>query len=1018
MAGRSAELAHLTAVLSGVLAGQAHAVVISGVAGIGKTRLSTEALAVARAKGFVTLSAGAAPLEQDLSYAPIVRALRPLLDSDDARRTVLTSGLPDLGRLFDDLRLPGSTPDLGDPGLGRTRLFEAVRRLLQRATADRPIALLVDDVHWLDSASQALLGYLARCLTNSRLLILMTYRDDEPGGLAAPLLNTLRWAARVPPAATGTAATGTPATGSPTTGYPAVSTLLLSELALSALDTADLATLTSELLGGEPPVGLIRLLADRSSGVPLFAQALISTLAATGSLISVGGRWVLRLTAADLVPGPARALIEQRLAVLPAAAHRVLDVICLGPETTARVVARVGGDNEIEVFDALAALLRYGLITEELVRGAPVYRPAHPMLAEVASAALSAAQRQALHAATALALEQDGQPDILLLAHHLRGAGALVQPDRAFAVLVDAVEVALRRHAGADAVTFARTALDLMTGHQLPGDRAVLLTSLAEGAQLEGRLDQALTAALDAARGGDPLVRAQRLGSAAQLAWDLGQFDQADQCLREASRLIEELPAGPVHVFVAEVGLRDAAHRDRRGVLDARVDRLAELADRTGLVRARAVLELARQTQDLEDEHLVEALDRVNGLLALSRRLADPLFTDRVLRSVTHALLSNGDFAAAADAAEEGIALARRLGSPALEAAHLPHLAMARIQQGRHSDAVTVTGQLIEIGERLSLTRATALGLTLAALTARRQGRSGKAEALLAEVMERFGELADTDGHLFGLVDVVRALVQLDRGNPSAAVATTQAALRRPNSVRMFTLGVHGLGLIADGRPAEARATVDRLRMASSGKDLAGALAERLEAQVLTAEGDQEGAVRLFAAAADSFDRFGMAADAALARLEAISRLPVPGPLPERMGSRPLRETLAHTLDVLVACGVDAGVHRAKQLLGGHGEVTGPARARRTRGAPLSPREEEVVRLVAAGLSSPAIAERLYISTRTVTTHLQKVYARLGIRSRAAMTRWVMENLEGPGPADEHREIRISGPRPRKERTR
>src|SRR5207248_1619657 len=123
---------------------------------------------------------------------------------------------------------------------------------------------------------------------------------------------------------------------------------------------------------------------------------------------------------------------------------------------------------------------------------------------------------------------QDGQPDVLLLAHHLRGAGALAEPGHAFGVLVDAVRVALRRHAGAEAVAFARTALELMTGHRLPGDRADLLMSVAEGAQLEGRLDQALTAILDAARGGHPLARAQRLGAAAQLAWDLGRFDQAD----------------------------------------------------------------------------------------------------------------------------------------------------------------------------------------------------------------------------------------------------------------------------------------------------------------------------------------------------------------------------------------------------------------------------------------------------------------------------------------------------------
>lgn len=986
MAGRGPELAHLTGLLSGVLAGRPHAVVISGVAGIGKTRLAMEALVAARARGFVTLSAGAAPLEQDLSYAPIVRALRPLLDGDDDRRAALVSGLPDLGRLFDDLELPESILGLGDPGLGQTRLFEAVRQFLQRATASHPIALLVDDVHWLDSASQALVGYLARCLTDSRLLILLTYRDDEPHGPAAALLDTLRWAARVSPPTAGLAT----ALGERT----AVTGLLLSELRLSNLDPPDLTTLVSQLLGGEPPADLIRLLVDRSAGVPLFAQALISTLAATGSLIRVAGRWVLRPTAADLVPGPARALLEQRMNVLPAAGRRVLEVICLGPETTARVVARVGGDSEAEVIAALAALRRSGLIDEELVRGVPVYRPAHPMLAEVAVRSLSAAQRQALHAATAAALEQDGRTDVLSLAHHVRCAGALVEPATAFEVLVDAAVVALRRRAGDEAVAFARTALRLMTDHQLPGDRAALLTSLAEGAQLVGRLDQALAAMLEAGGIGDPLDRAHRLGTAAGIANDLGHADQAEQCLRDADHLIEGLPAGPVHVFLAEVGVHHAAHHDRREFLDARVRRVADLAERTGLVRARAVLELARLIQDLDDGHVVDAMQRTDGLLALSRRLADPLFTERVLRPVTQALLSHGDLAAAADSAGEGVALAREIGSSALEAMHLTHLTMARILQGRHSDASTLSGQLIEIGERLRMARATAMGITLAALTARRQGRLTEAEALIAEVWERFGPMADTDRHLFGVVDVVQALVRLDRGDMPGAVESACSALRRPTSVRAFALGIRAHGLIGDGRLAEASTTLDLLRARSDGKDLAAAQAERVEAQLLAAGGDQDGATRLFATAADSFDRIGMAADAALARLDAISRLSVDGAPPGWLGPRPLRETLEQVLATLAACGNGPGVHRAKRLLRGYGGTAGSVRARRTGPTELSPREEEVVRLVAVGLSNPAIADRLRISTRTVTTHLQKVYARLGIRSRAAMTRWVMEHLE------------------------
>lgn len=124
------------------------------------------------------------------------------------------------------------------------------------------------------------MGYLARSLTGSPLLILLTYRDDEPDGLAIPLLDTPRWAARVPAAVADLI--------TPTGRRPAMSRLSLSGLSLSTLDSLDLTTLVSELLGGEPPPGLIPLLAERSAGVPLFAQALISTLAATGSFAGRG----------------------------------------------------------------------------------------------------------------------------------------------------------------------------------------------------------------------------------------------------------------------------------------------------------------------------------------------------------------------------------------------------------------------------------------------------------------------------------------------------------------------------------------------------------------------------------------------------------------------------------------------------------------------------------------------------------------------------------------------------------
>ena len=126
-----------------------------------------------RARGFRTLESAAGRLQKDLSYAPIVEALRPLV-----AEPALIDGLSDLARLFDGLRLPPLVR-LGDPGLERTRMFEAIRVLIERASSRLPVAILIDDAHWADSGTLALLQYLVRGLPRRRCLFLLTYRADE-----------------------------------------------------------------------------------------------------------------------------------------------------------------------------------------------------------------------------------------------------------------------------------------------------------------------------------------------------------------------------------------------------------------------------------------------------------------------------------------------------------------------------------------------------------------------------------------------------------------------------------------------------------------------------------------------------------------------------------------------------------------------------------------------------------------------------------------------------------------------
>jgi hypothetical protein len=136
--GREAEVKALGVALDAAVDGGAGVVALAGDPGVGKSRLVDECLALARARGFLTLHAAASLLHADLHYGVVVEALRPVVHTVEAgARARLVEGLSDLGRLFDGLDLPAPAP-LGDPGMERTRLFEAVCRLLDRLTRQQP----------------------------------------------------------------------------------------------------------------------------------------------------------------------------------------------------------------------------------------------------------------------------------------------------------------------------------------------------------------------------------------------------------------------------------------------------------------------------------------------------------------------------------------------------------------------------------------------------------------------------------------------------------------------------------------------------------------------------------------------------------------------------------------------------------------------------------------------------------------------------------------------------------------
>jgi predicted ATPase len=328
LVGRSEELGRVLAALDRVVAGSGGALLLAGEAGIGKSRLAAEALILARQRGFVTLQGAAYPLQADLAYAPVLEALGPFLAGLEAgRRAALVAGLPDLGRLFAGLHLPPPEP-LGDAALERTRLFEAVSRLVERVAAERPVALLADDLHWADAASLELLHYLARGLEAQRVLLLGAYRLDEarthPG-----LRELVRSLQRLG---------------------------LAEEFPVGGLSPEAVAALARALLG---------VLRARAAGMPLFVTALIRGLRDSGELFRSGGAWVLG-TGSLTVPPVVRDLVLARLGRLDPADRALLELVAVaGDVASPAILGRVGGPGADELDEVLRRLCESGLLVEE-----------------------------------------------------------------------------------------------------------------------------------------------------------------------------------------------------------------------------------------------------------------------------------------------------------------------------------------------------------------------------------------------------------------------------------------------------------------------------------------------------------------------------------------------------------------------------------------------------------------------------------------------------------------------------
>ncbi len=437
-------------------------VLIAGEAGIGKSRLTEEAVAVATADGAQTLTARAFPTEDSIPYAPVVELLRAGLRRPDAAARLAELDASTLSELARLVPLPahvaeavrGAASPPGELPAARARLLDAIATTLSILVAGTvPGFCAIEDVQWLDEASAEALAYLARRLDGRSLALVVTYRPedlDDRSAAAVAALGDLPGAVSI---------------------------------TLRRLGREDVARLVeAATVPGTTPLDADRL-SEESEGLPLYV---VEAMAAGPEALGEGP------------PRGVRALLRERLASVGGAATQILSAAAvIGRSFGVPMVRMASGRSEDETVTALEELVQRGIVREVQGGRGDGFDFAHARLREAAYERTSLARRRLLHRRVADGLREEpaGRDDpgrLAMIAGHLRAAGLDTEAADAYR---RAGELARTLYANEDALVDLETALAL--GHP---DVAALQVEIGELLMIRGDYAGAVTA-LEAAAG-------------------------------------------------------------------------------------------------------------------------------------------------------------------------------------------------------------------------------------------------------------------------------------------------------------------------------------------------------------------------------------------------------------------------------------------------------------------------------------------------------------------------------------
>ncbi|MGA8260532.1 MAG: AAA family ATPase [Arenicellales bacterium] len=936
--GRDNELLELERSLADAREARGRVVLLAGETGIGKSRLAEVFLDNCSLR---TLRTGASA-SMRAPYAPIRALLR-----DYFRRTgVDPAGWGPLGRYL-AMVLPelGPRPEAGDQSI----LIEALCHAFTAMAREQPTVVFLDDLQWADNATLDLLPVLARAASRESLLLVVAYRNDQlPRRHPVRRLRTELRRAR-----------------------------LLSEVVLEPLGRTDTIGMATELLGHAPEPCLAQLLFERSEGVPFFIEELSAALQARDRLHPRrdGPSATAALAPGEELPVPETVHDAVLLCFddLPASARDKLAIAAVGGlEVDLALVASVAGDEA-----GIDELLEHRCLVEP-APGQTQFR--HALVRDIVYSAIPWTRRRRFHHQFAEKLEAAGASSERIARHWL----AAGEHKAARKALLSAVRQWYALHAYRDALEAARQALELWPRREEERDRLAALEQFAHCAQLCGSLDEAAEAWREASTGWGALDENARVGEAErrragtrELQGDWQQALAARQAAAESFALCRRLDDAASERLAAATHLRSAARYS--AALELLAPALVD-ARRTGRfdLEARILCLAGNMHARLGD--VDEGLARVREGLALALKHDLAGVAAESHQRLADSLEHGGDYRAARKAYLTGFEFCQTHTLPATAQVCLACLTAVLRQNGEWQFASSLCRDVLAAPASNAHARAVAGGMLGSIHALRGQARRARPLLLESSTLARGIELVPMEiMSAWGL-----ALTADLENDPESLLHHCRFILSRWQQVEDRHYAVAALRwaasqFAASHADADTRACADALAAIANATGQTEALAALAHAlgEVAWQDGNHARALEQFSRALDLMHEIDTPYDRAETQLRAGITASV---LDQHVAAADFLRDAQRTARQLGARPLATKAGRALARL--DEEAVGKQSARRPPPVALTPRQREVLRLVASGLTDKEIAKRLFLSPRTVQMHVAHCLERLDCRSR------------------------------------